>query len=143
MKFKKHGQLCLVLSGVKSPGGLCILLPDDMDAFSLRPPIDLDVVQILETMQPFRPHQSSKFRLVIKSSLVLLPSIRLTQLSQTNSLAPDDYFDPPDDQIRCVPSLDHDAVETVDSYPALYHCRLYVSQTSSMTKIVSNWAFRY
>jgi hypothetical protein len=31
---------------------------------------------------------------------------------------PDNYFDAPDDQIRCVPNLDHDAVETFDSYPA-------------------------
>jgi hypothetical protein len=31
---------------------------------------------------------------------------------------PDDYFDAPEDQIRCVPSLDHNAVETFDPYPA-------------------------
>jgi hypothetical protein len=29
---------------------------------------------------------------------------------------PDDYFDAPDDQICCVPSLDHEAVETFDAY---------------------------
>jgi hypothetical protein len=31
---------------------------------------------------------------------------------------PDDYLDAPDDQIRCVPSLNPDAVETFDTYPA-------------------------
>jgi hypothetical protein len=30
----------------------------------------------------------------------------------------DDYFDAPKDQICFVPSLDHDAVETFDPYPA-------------------------
>jgi hypothetical protein len=31
---------------------------------------------------------------------------------------PDDYFDAPEDQICYLPSLDHDAVETFDLYPA-------------------------
>jgi hypothetical protein len=31
---------------------------------------------------------------------------------------PDDDFDAPEDQIRCVPSLDDEAVETFDPYPA-------------------------
>jgi hypothetical protein len=30
---------------------------------------------------------------------------------------PDDYLDAPEDQIHCVLSLDHDAVETFDPYP--------------------------
>jgi hypothetical protein len=29
---------------------------------------------------------------------------------------PDDYFDAPEDQIRCVPSLDHAVAETFDPY---------------------------
>jgi hypothetical protein len=48
---------------------------------------------------------------------VLLPSIHLTQLYQTNSLA-EECFDIPEDQILCVPSVDHDAVEPFDPYPA-------------------------
>jgi hypothetical protein len=43
------------VSGVKSPGDLYILLPDDMDDFTIRPPVNLDVVQIFETMQSSRP----------------------------------------------------------------------------------------
>jgi hypothetical protein len=39
-------------------------------------------------MQSSRPYPSPKFRLVITSSLVWLPSIHMTQLYQTNSLAP-------------------------------------------------------
>jgi hypothetical protein len=41
----------VALSRVKSPVDLCILLPDDMDHFPIRPPVDLDVVQILEMME--------------------------------------------------------------------------------------------
>jgi hypothetical protein len=36
------------------------------------------------------------------------------QLYQRNSLAADDHFNAPEDQFRCVPSLNHDAVETFD-----------------------------
>jgi hypothetical protein len=39
-KFWEHGQLSVALSRVKNPADLCILLP----------PVDLDVVQILEAM---------------------------------------------------------------------------------------------
>jgi hypothetical protein len=35
----------------------------------------------------------------------------------TELLCPDDYVDAPEDQIDCVPSLDHDAVEIFDSGP--------------------------
>jgi hypothetical protein len=44
----------VALAGVKSPGDLCILLPDDMDDFTIRPPVDLDVAQILKTIQSSR-----------------------------------------------------------------------------------------
>jgi hypothetical protein len=40
-------------SGVKSPGDLCVLRPDNMDDFIIRPAVD--VVQILEAMQFSRP----------------------------------------------------------------------------------------
>jgi hypothetical protein len=45
----------VALSGVKSPGDLHILLPDDMDDFTIRPAVDVDVLQILETMQSSGP----------------------------------------------------------------------------------------
>jgi hypothetical protein len=34
----------MALSGVKNPGDLCILLPDDMDDFNIPPAVDVDVV---------------------------------------------------------------------------------------------------
>jgi hypothetical protein len=44
----------VALSRVKSPVDPGILLPDDMDDFIIRQPVDLDVVQILETMKSSR-----------------------------------------------------------------------------------------
>jgi hypothetical protein len=45
----------VAISGVKSPGDLWILLPNDMGDFTIRLPADPDAVQILETMQSSRP----------------------------------------------------------------------------------------
>jgi hypothetical protein len=44
----------MALSRVERPIDLCILLPDDVDDFTIRLPVDLDVVQILETMESSR-----------------------------------------------------------------------------------------
>jgi hypothetical protein len=44
VKFWKYEQLYVALSGVKSLGDLCILLPDDMDDFTIRPAVHVDVV---------------------------------------------------------------------------------------------------
>jgi hypothetical protein len=51
-KFWEHGQLYVALSRVKSAADLCILLPDDKEDFTIRPPIDPDVVQIVESITP-------------------------------------------------------------------------------------------
>jgi hypothetical protein len=88
MKFWEYGQLYVARSAVNSPDDLCILLPDDMNDFTIHPAVDVDVVQILETMQSSRPLSIPKFRLVTTSSPALMPSIHLTQLYQTNYLAP-------------------------------------------------------
>jgi hypothetical protein len=79
MTFRGHGQLYVTLSGVNSSGNICILFPDDVDDFTTRPAVDLDVVQIVETMQSSIPLPIPTFRLVIMLSPVLLPSIHLTQ----------------------------------------------------------------
>jgi ATP-dependent exoDNAse (exonuclease V) alpha subunit len=54
MKFWEHGQLYMALSGVKSSGSLCILLPNDMDDFTILSAVDVDLARIVETMQSFR-----------------------------------------------------------------------------------------
>jgi hypothetical protein len=45
----------VAVSGVKSPGDLRILLPGDMDDFTVRTAVDIDVIQILETVQSSIP----------------------------------------------------------------------------------------
>jgi hypothetical protein len=98
MKFWEHGQLYVTLSGVKSPGNLCILLPDDMDDFTIRPAVNVDVIQILETMQFSRPRLipqispgdnvessiASIWRNYIKR--IILPRRRLRRSRGSNSL---------------------------------------------------------
>jgi hypothetical protein len=116
-KFWEHGQLYVGLSRVKSSVNLCILLPDDMDDFTVRPPIDHDVVQFLETMESSRalpiPRISPGDN--VKSSV---GSIDPSDAILAKELpCPDDYIDAPEDQIDCIPSLDHDTVEKFDPCP--------------------------
>jgi hypothetical protein len=97
MKFREHGQLHVALSGVKSPGNLCILLPNDMGDFAIRPLVDLDVVQILETMQPSRalPIPQTSPGDNIESGIA---SIDPSDPALTDEFpSPDDYFDVPKD----------------------------------------------
>jgi hypothetical protein len=108
----------VVLSGVKSPGDLCILLPDDMDDFTIRPAVDLDVVQIFGTIQSSRPLPIPQISPGdnVESCIASTGPSDATVIDEFP--CPDAYFDAPEDQIRCVPSLDHNAVETFDPYPA-------------------------
>jgi hypothetical protein len=85
-----------------------------MDDFTTRP--SFDVVQILETVQSSRPrsiHQISPDDNVESGIASIDPSHAI--LSDEFPY-PEDCFDAPNDQIRCVPNLDHDAVEIFDPY---------------------------
>jgi hypothetical protein len=87
-----------------------------MDNSTIRPTVDLDVVQILETVQSSRPRSIPQNSLDddIESGIASIDPSDAT-LSEEFP-CPDDYFDAPDDRIRCVPSLDHDTIETFDWY---------------------------
>jgi hypothetical protein len=89
-----------------------------MNDFTIWPAVDVDVVQILETMQfsiPLPTPQTLPGDNVESG----IASINPSDATVSDEFPfPDDYFDAPDDQIRCVPSLDHDVVETFDPYPA-------------------------
>jgi hypothetical protein len=94
------------------------LLPDDMNDFAIRPAVDVDVAQILETRPSSRPlpiPQNSPGDDVESDIASIDPS---DATLSDEFLCPDDYFNAPGDQIRCVPSLDHEAVEIFDPYPA-------------------------
>jgi hypothetical protein len=101
-----------------SQGNLCISLPADMDDFTVRPAVDVDVIQILETMQSSKQLPIPQ----ISPGENVESGIASTDPSDAplsdEFPCPDHYFDAPENQIRCVPSLDHDSVETFDPHPA-------------------------
>jgi hypothetical protein len=103
----------VALSGVKSRGNLYILLPDDMDDFAIHSAVDVDVVQILWPVQSSRPlsiPQNSPGDNA-ESGIASIDPSDATLSGEFHCL--DDCFDAPENQIRCVPSLDHDAVEII------------------------------
>jgi hypothetical protein len=93
------------VSQVKSPIDLCILLLDDTDTFTTRPPVDLDAAQILETMESSRAlpiPQISPGDMVESGVSSVDPS---DATSAKELPCPDDYVDALEDQIDCVSSL--------------------------------------
>jgi hypothetical protein len=89
-----------------------------MDDFTLRPAVDIGVVQILEMMQSSRllpvPQISPGDN--VESGIASINPSNATLSDEFPCL--DGYIDAPEDQIHCVLSLDHDAVETFDLCPA-------------------------
>jgi hypothetical protein len=87
-----------------------------MDDFTIHQAVD--VVQILEMMQSSRPIPIPQISPGdnVESDIASIDPSNATLSDEFP--CPNDYFDAPRDQIRCVPSLDHDAVETFDLYPA-------------------------
>jgi hypothetical protein len=88
-----------------------------MDDSAIRPAVDVDVVQILETMQSSKPLPIPQIspRDNIESGIASIDPFDATLFDEFP--CPDDDFDAPEDQIRCVPSPAHDAVETFDPCP--------------------------
>jgi hypothetical protein len=87
----------VALSRVKSPGDPYILLADDMDDFTIRPAVDVEVVQILEAMQSSRPLPIPKILPGdnVESGIVSIDPSDATLSDEF--LCPDDYFDAPKD----------------------------------------------
>jgi hypothetical protein len=89
-----------------------------MDDFAIRPAVDVDLIQILETIQSSRllpipqiwpsDNVESGIASIDPSDAALLDEFPCS----------DDDFDAPEDQMRCIPSLDHDPVEAFDPFPA-------------------------
>jgi hypothetical protein len=113
-EFGEYRQLHMTLSRVKNPGDLWILFPDDMDDFTIRQPVDQDAIQILETMQS---SGSLPIPRILPDNNVEsgIASIEPSGASLSDELS---CLDVPDDPIRCVPNLDHDAFEIFDLYLA-------------------------
>jgi hypothetical protein len=97
-----------------------------MDDFTIRPAVDLDVVQILETMQSSIPLPIPQMSPSghIESGIVSIDPSDATLSDEF--LCPEDCFDALEDQIHYVPSLGHDAVETLDPYPAEIHLSVQI-----------------
>jgi hypothetical protein len=89
-----------------------------MDGFTVRLSVDVDAVQILETVQSFRPLPIPQISPGdnVESGIVSIDPSDATLSGEFP--CPVDYFDAPEDQISCVPSFGHDAVETFDPHPA-------------------------
>jgi hypothetical protein len=82
----EYRQLYVALSQVKGPVDMCVLLPFDI-SFTVRPPLDLDVLQILETMNSFNAPPITPSLPGATSNQIFLPSTDLTHLIQANSHA--------------------------------------------------------
>jgi hypothetical protein len=120
----------VVLSGVKSPSNLCILLPDDMDDFTIRPAVDVDIVQILEKVQSSRPLPIPQISPGDNTESGIASIGPSDATLSDKFLCPDDDFDAPEDQIRCVPCLDQDAVRS----------RNYLKKSILRNRLFLEWA---
>jgi hypothetical protein len=106
----------VTLSGVNGPGDLCISLAHDMDDFTIRPTVDIHVVQIFETMQSSRPLPIPQISPGDNVESGIASSDPSDAALSGEFPCPHDHFDALEDQIHCVPSLHHDAVENFDPY---------------------------
>jgi hypothetical protein len=80
------GQLHVALSRVRSPNDLCTLLPPDMGNFTIRPPVDMNVGTIIETLNRSGPPPTAPVLAPDKINPLFLPSIPPTGRQGVNSL---------------------------------------------------------
>jgi hypothetical protein len=116
-KFWEHGQFYVILSRVKNPADLYILLPPDMDDFTIGPPVDLDVFQILETINTFSEAQIAASCLA-NQMYPFPPVFDCPDRALLKGLpCPGDHFDS-EDQLDSVSEFEDDDAEIVTLGPA-------------------------
>jgi hypothetical protein len=97
-----------------------------MDDFTIDSAVDVDVVQILEMMQSSRPLPISQLSPGdnVESGIV---SINPSDAILSDEFpCPDDSFNAPEDQIRCIPSLNQDVVETFNPFLTEIHLNVQI-----------------
>jgi hypothetical protein len=82
-KFWEYDQVYVTLSRVKSAPDVSILDPSDMDAFTVCPLVDRNIVQILESMSSSRPTVIRYFHMTV----ILLSSMHVELFRQRNFLS--------------------------------------------------------
>jgi hypothetical protein len=112
--FWEHGQFYAALSRVKTPADLCILQPSDMEDFMIRPPVDLEVVHIIETVNS-SGESAIPFLLPEDHFDGVLCSLDSSEATSSDALPrPDDYFQSSDDELDSSAMFDDDSIEIVD-----------------------------
>jgi hypothetical protein len=103
---------------IESLADLCSLLPVDTNDFIIHPPVDLDVVEILERMQSSR--LPPKPQILPGDNLEpVFGSIDASETTSSEELpCPGNAFDAPEDEIHFGASFDRHTIEIVELYPA-------------------------
>jgi hypothetical protein len=125
-EFWEYGQLSVALSRVKSPAVLCILLPDDMDDFTIRPPVDPDVVQIVESINASGGPLAA-LRLPTDNLQPNRYSFDESDTTQSDEIpCPNDDLDAPEDETESLPGVEHQAPEIVHPHPVDIPCNVHI-----------------
>jgi hypothetical protein len=121
-KFWEHGQLYAALPTVRNPADLFILLPHDIDDFTIRRPVDPNVGKIVDSIiYPGDPQIPT--RLAIGDIQPDLFSIGGSDTTFSQELpCPDDYLDALEDEINSTPCskarLQNQSIHSLLRYPS-------------------------
>jgi hypothetical protein len=139
--FSEHGQLYVAHSRVNTLADLSIVIPPDLEDFTIRPPVDLEVVDILET-------RNSSGGSAIPSRLpedhldAGLCSLDSSEESPSDELScSDDYVGGPYDELDSVPTFDDRSETAVRSRQNISLSTKPVSADRILTEPIdwNNW----